>query len=434
MGPDYNRLCLKCMSFAVSRGRCQSCGARAGFVQEPPYALPPGSILDGKYLIGTVLGFGGFGITYIGLDLDQGKKVAVKEFMPSGIAGRAPGSLDVTARDEEDFSYGMYRFYDEAKTIYKYRHHANIVHVYKFFKQNRTAYFVMEYLQGNDFRHYLLKRGAPMGFGETMEIILPVMDALECIHQDHVIHRDISPDNIILGNPVKLIDFGAARAAFAGKSRSMSIILKRGFAPEEQYRSRGRQGPWTDVYALAATMYVALGGRMVPEALQRVISDKIVDIRKLAPELPDAAGEAVMKALSVRSDARFQSIGEFRSALMGESGRKGTESPAGVFRIYGIGGYYAGASLTSGEPLYIGRDPGFCQLVYPADSRGISRRHLRLSMDSSKGVVILQDLNSSCGTRVNGMPIPGGIPVALNSGDRFSFGENETFEVDYLAW
>ncbi len=435
MSLDFNRLCLRCMSPAVSQGYCLNCGAPVGFAQEPAFALTPGSILDGRYLVGGVLGHGGFGITYLGLDLKHETRVAIKEFMPADAAGRAPGQLKVTARKGEDFQYGLSRFFDEARTIYRYRNHANIVHIYKLFRENGTAYYVMEYLQGCDLRRYLKIRGGRLGFQELMTIVLPVMDALEYVHGDHVIHRDVSPDNIYLGDTVKLIDFGAARTAFAGQSKSFSIILKRGFAPEEQYRSHGRQGPWTDIYALAGTMYMALSGTMVPEAPERLVSDRLEDIRTLVPELPVQAGSALMTALAVRAESRYQRVADFRGALLGKSEKtQWGDDPQSAFRIYGIGGFYAGASLTSRETLWVGRDPQTCQLVYPQTARGVSRRHLKLYLDGARNQMILEDLHSSFGTWVNGQRIPGGVPVSLKSGDRFSFGEQEIFEVDVLGW
>lgn len=435
MVPDFRRLCLKCLTEAVEGGRCRRCGAPVGFAWGPSFALAPGTVLDGRYLIGSVLGFGGFGITYLGLDLNSGFKIAVKEFMPSGTAGRIPGHKDISAKNEEDFQYGLSRFYDEARTVYQYRNHSNIIHVYKFFKENGTAYYVMEYLQGCDLKSYLKKMRRPLSFTELMPLMLPIMDALECIHRDHVIHRDISPDNIFLGNTVKLIDFGAARTAFAGQSKSLSIILKRGFAPEEQYRSRGRQGPWTDIYALAGTMYVSLTNKMVPEAPERLVADKIEDICTLAPTLAPFAGNAIMKALSVRAEDRYQNVSDFRRALTGAAFHtEQTRMVPDAFRIYGISGRYAGASLIVEGSLCIGRDPLQCQLVYPGEARGISRRQVCLTIDESRGAVILEDMYSSFGTWVNGIRLPGGVRAALNSGDRFSFGEKEVFEVEYLAW
>lgn len=429
---DYSRLCLKCLNPSMSGGRCTFCGAPEGFMQEPAFALPAGTILSGEFLIGGVLGFGGFGITYMGLDLNREKKIAVKEFMPANMGGRTPGHRTVTAKNKEDFQYGLNRFYDEAKTIYHYRHHPHIVHVYKLFRENQTAYYAMEYLEGHDFKNFLKMRGGRIDFKTLMDIVLPVMDALECIHRDHVIHRDISPDNIYLGKTVKLIDFGAARVAFAEKSKSLSIILKKGFAPEEQYRTHGRQGPWTDLYALAGTMYYALSGKMVPEAPERLVNDTLADVRQMGVSLPDYSADAIMKALAVRAENRFASVEDFRNALLGRTGPKShTICPVEAFRLYGLSGYYAGSSLTSSQRLVAGRDPSQCQLVYPFNTPGVSKCQLCVDIDVMKGSVKVSDLYSSYGTRVNGQMLPRGGYMYVNSGDIISFGEDQVFEIEF---
>lgn len=432
MGLDFDRLCLKCLSPAVVNGRCTRCGAAVGFIQEPAFALPAGTILSGNFLIGGVLGFGGFGITYLGLDLTTQRKVAIKEFMPANIVSRTPGQRYVTAKNKETFEYGLNRFYDEAKTVYKYRHHPNIIHVYKLFRENKTGYYVMEYLEGDDFRSFLRRYGGRTDYETLLKVILPVMDALECVHKDHVIHRDISPDNIFVGETIKLIDFGAARVAVAGQSKSLSIILKKGFAPEEQYRSRGHQGPWTDIYALAGTMYVALTGTMVPEAPERLVNDDLKDLRSTGAELPEYSAAAIMKALAVRAENRYQTIGDFRCALLGETPKKlVTESPSAVFRLYGLKGQYAGDSLTVDGSLTIGRDPQSCQLVYPTTARGVSKRHCSLTMDAELGIVIIKDLNSTYGTWVNGRALARGGETMLRCRDWFAFGEEQVFEIEY---
>lgn len=432
MGLDFNRLCLKCLNPAVVGGRCTCCGARAGFMQEPAFALPAGTILAGNYLIGGVLGFGGFGITYLGLDLTREIKVAIKEFMPAGTASRSPGQLYMTAKNKENFEYGLTRFYDEAKTVYKYRHHPNIIHVYKLFRENCTGYYVMEYLEGQDFKHFLKRYGGRTDFNTLMKIMLPVMDALECVHLDHVIHRDISPDNIFVGETVKLIDFGAARVALAGQSKSLSIILKKGFAPEEQYRTHGRQGPWTDIYALAGTMYFALTGVMVPEAPERLFKDELKDLQEMDVHLPDYSAAAIMQSLAVRAENRYQTIEDFRSALLGKMPERNiTMSPVAAFRLYGLQGYYAGASLTVEDHVILGRDPLNCQLVFPAAARGVSKVHCSMRIDSVRNLVLLKDMNSTFGTWVNGRLLERGQDVVLNCADRVAFGEGQVFEIEF---
>lgn len=443
MFPDFDRLCLNCMNASMVRGVCSSCKKPAGFAQKPAFALPPGTILDGSYLIGAVLGCGGFGITYIGLDLKSGSKVAVKEFMPHGLAGRNPGSLKICAKGQrETFQYGLKQFVNEARTIYRYREHPHIVHVMKMFQENQTAYYVMEYLQGDDFKHFLRRSGGQTNFETVMEVTLPVMDALECIHRDHVIHRDVSPDNIYIGNGeqgVKLIDFGAARVAVAGQSKSLSVILKRGFAPEEQYRSKGKQGPWTDIYALAGTMYLSLTGIMVPEAPERLADDKLKDLRLLEKDIPEFSASAIMKALAVKAKDRYSSVAAFRRALLGyrerqEDRRNSVCTP--TVRIIGRDGYFSDGVICPEGEITLGRNPYECQLVFPTYARGVSSVHCRIVTvgDETGYGVFLEDLGSTYGTWLNGRRLLRGELVPLKGGDQFIIGENQLFEVqEYVS-
>lgn len=428
---DINRLCLKCMKPSVENGFCKSCGTGVGFVQKPEYALPAGTILAGRYLVGAVLGFGGFGITYIGLDLELQQRVALKEFMPvpANMAERAPGKLTVTAR--KNFSYGLERFYEEARVVHRYRSHPNIIHVYKLFRENNTAYYAMEYLEGHDLAGEYRRSGGQMEYEALLPVVLPVMDALEYVHRDHLIHRDISPDNIYVGKTVKLIDFGAARMAIAGKSNSLTIIHKKGFTPEEQYRTHGQQGPWTDIYALASTMYVCLSGHMVPEALERMQHDGLRDVRFWGARMPDCAAEAIMHALAVKAENRQRTVGEFRGELLGKQSRiSSTVSPIDTFLLQGIQGDYAGSGIRE-KKLVIGRDASVCQLVYPWDTPGISRKHCTFWIDSRMNVVFVRDENTTFGTWVNGRRLLRGEECVLTPGDRISFGMNQTFQIDY---
>ncbi|MEY8428274.1 FHA domain-containing serine/threonine-protein kinase [Lachnospiraceae bacterium 46-15] len=429
---DFGRLCLKCMEFSMGNGRCAKCGTKRGFGNGQFGALTPGVILHGTYLIGGMLGQGGFGITYLGLDLSRGVKVAVKEFMPANEGMRSPGKLEVHPVRRENFEYGLNRFYDEARTVHKYRGHPNIIHIYKLFRENGTAYYVMEYLDGMDMNRFLQKNGGKLDFSRTMQIVLPVMDALERVHQDYVIHRDISPDNIFVGKTVKLLDFGAARAAYGNQNRSLSVILKQGYAPVEQYSSRGRQGPWTDVYALSATMYRALTGKVIPDAPSRLKKDEIEDIRVLAPEMPFYSARAVMKGLAVKAQNRYSSIREFRCEVMGESfSGKGKRDFLPAVRIYGLKGIYAGNSLTLTDSLIMGRSAADCQLVFPEGTAGISRLHCGLFIDRNEQEVILQDMNSTYGTFLNGKRLVRGEAARIKNRDRVMVGYGQVFEIEF---
>lgn len=321
MNLDFNRLCLKCMRETIENGQCTSCRTIAGFVQEPVFALPLNTILHGRYLVGAVLGHGGFGITYMAYDLKHNQRVAVKEYMPDGLTTRVPGTTEMTIHtNKEDYDYGLGRFLDEARIIHRYRDNPNIISVMALFEENRTAYYVMEYLDGCDLKRHIAQKGGKLPYAEAIQLLLPVFDALGQIHGQNIVHRDISPDNIYVckAGSVKLLDFGAARVALGGKSQSLSIILKRGYAPEEQYRSHGKQGPFTDVYALAGTLYYAITGTIPPEATQRMYQDELTPPSALCQGLPQAVDRAIVTALSVKSEDRFQTMGDFKAALTGK--------------------------------------------------------------------------------------------------------------------
>ena len=297
------------------------CGTRKGFAQEPAFALPAGSILHGRYLVGAVLGNGGFGITYIGYDLKEDRRVAIKEYLPTGMANRYPGTTTVSVYNtSQEFHYGLKKFLEEARVIYKYRAYGNIISVYALFEENNTAYYVMEYLDGCDLKQYMARRGGALPFEEALRLLLPVFDALEIIHKDGLIHRDISPDNIYVCSnlQVKLLDFGAARVALMERSKSLSVILKRGYAPSEQYQTNGRQGPWTDVYALGATFYRCITGKLPTEATEQLITDALIPPAHLLKDVPPMANEAILRALAVKVENRFHSAAQFKAALTGQ--------------------------------------------------------------------------------------------------------------------
>ncbi|WNS77450.1 protein kinase [Bacillus sp. DTU_2020_1000418_1_SI_GHA_SEK_038] len=318
---DINHLCLGCMEDKGSNHICPHCGWVTGAAAEAPQHLPPGTILHEKYLLGRVLGHGGFGITYLAWDLNLDMKLAIKEYMPRDFATRSLGHTMVSVFSgslNSHFEHGLNKFLDEAKTLAQYNNHPGIVGVRDFFRENGTAYLVMYYLEGVDFKQYLETQGGKVPYQTALMIMMPVMDALREVHRSETLHRDISPDNIYITaeGQVKVLDFGAARHAITEFSKSISVILKPGYAPEEQYRSKGKQGPWTDVYATAATFYRAIVGHVPPESLDRLEEDAIIPPSKLGVDIPAKAEAALMKALSVKAADRFQSMDEFQQELL----------------------------------------------------------------------------------------------------------------------
>ena len=316
------RRCMGCMStYEAIDEMCPFCGYIEGTPAKEAYHIKPGSLLHDRYTVGRAIGFGGFGITYIAWDNKLMQKVAIKEYMPSEYATRVPGNLTVTIYDGErytEFMTGLQKFLDEAQRLAKFQNVPGIVRILDCFSENLTAYIVMEYLDGMTLKQYLAEHGGKLPYEEAVEFILPVLAALQAVHKEGIIHRDISPDNIFIteDGDVKLLDFGAARYASTGYSKSLSVILKPGYAPAEQYLSHGEQGPWSDVYATAATLYRMITGVVPEEALERKEKDTLKPPSALGAKLPKNAEKAILNALNVRVENRTASAEEFEAQLL----------------------------------------------------------------------------------------------------------------------
>jgi len=282
--------------------------------------LLSGIELNNRYKIEEVLGHGGFGITYSALDKILNVKVAIKEYLPRQLATRAEGQTKVsifTGESRKHYEYGLKKFLEEAQSVAQFSHHPNIVSARDYFETNNTAYMVMEYIEGVTLKEYLEQKGGKIPFEEAKAIMMPVMDALREVHSVGLLHRDISPDNIYITTTgqVKVLDFGAARYYAGEQSKSLSVILKPGYAPEEQYRSSGKQGTWTDVYATGATIYRVISGKTPPDALDRKEEDSLELPSQLGIFISADAEKALLKALAVSAAQRFQTMGEFQEAL-----------------------------------------------------------------------------------------------------------------------
>ena len=299
---------------------CPTCGYNDNAQPTVAFQLPPRTVLNDQYIVGRALGAGGFAITYLAWDIRLARRVAIKEYMPSGLASRATDTSQViphTGPSRDDFNYGLERFLEEARMVAQFEGHPGIIAVTNFFPANGSAYLVMEYLEGTTLKDYLRDRGGQLAFDEALDIMTPVMDALREVHRVNVLHRDISPDNIYVTSAglIKLLDFGAARQALRDRSQRLSVILKVGYAPEEQYRSTGNQGPWTDVYAVGATFYHLLTGAIPPPSIDRLAEDTIKLPSTLGVGIPPAAEKALMTSLSVRAAHRYPTIQDFQAAI-----------------------------------------------------------------------------------------------------------------------
>ena len=291
-------------------------------MEENLHCLRKGTRLIGRYTIEGVLGQGGFGITYLGTDELHEKKVAIKEFFPQGIVTRNieyQDNVTVTFVGEKDnYEKGKERFLKEARTMAKFSKDEGIVKALDFFEINNTAYIVMEYLEGITLKQYLREnqRIAPE---DLIELLVPLIESLDEIHSQGMIHRDISPDNIMVlpDGRIKLMDFGAARDYTEFGEKSLSIVLKPGYAPPEQYQTHGIQGPWTDIYALCATMYKCITGENPPDAIERVMDDSLKKISEFGIAIPPQEEEAIIKGMSVSAKDRYQDIKDFCEDLYG---------------------------------------------------------------------------------------------------------------------
>jgi serine/threonine protein kinase len=320
-------LCGNCFAKRENfEGPCPFCGYdRTENEEKYPLALRGGSVLAGQYIVGHVLGQGGFGITYLAFDHLLGIKVAIKEFMPEGMGTRLPGTTQVTvyAGERQDyFNYGAERFLEEARVLAKFIGNRNIAGVKNFFNENNTSYFVMDYIEGISYKNYIKNCGGKIGYEATLRILVPVLRALADVHREGFIHRDVTPDNIIISKDgdVKLLDFGSARYNLGDKSKSLDVILKAGYAPKEQYLRHGKQGPWTDVYSVAACFYFSITGNLPPEALERMEEDELAEFFAYGIKLPEYLDDAIMKGLEINASDRFQSASEFLQAI--EEGQK----------------------------------------------------------------------------------------------------------------
>ncbi len=431
-----DELCLVCMRH---KSEC-------GHLQAPPNdsdALPAGSILVDRYLIGMVLGSGGFGVTYIAWDYQEARRIAIKEFFPREIAYRRANTGVITPRSnrERDFDNSLTKFADEATRLYAFNH-PGIVQVLHYFEANGAAYIVMPYVEGMQLEAYLQKQsGNRVGEGVAMSIARQVLDTLEVVHGAGMIHRDIKPENLYLKeydvNQMMLLDFGSAREATSG----LTIFVTHGYAPPEQYSDYTPQGAYTDMYGLAATLYRCVTGVVPPRAAERQTSESgdpllpishyayvtptfenavmrglrihrsdrpqdVNDMRRLIGLMPGyvqeqpVPGQRQARAPAAPSTSALRNIGRWFTRLMT---RKSTGSPSRkptgfTGTLVGLSGEYDGARISLDAAVVIGRDFNTCNLVFAHNEAAVSRQHLRIEYDPDARLFKVLDLNSRNGT------------------------------------
>lgn len=319
-------LCYGCMEKTILiDGSCHKCGFNEkNYMQRrAPKALAPGqTIREGRYLIGKTLGIGGFGITYIGYDTLLRKKVAIKEYFPAATSSRntmyaTHETNRVYINDaEEEYKKGLEDFLIEAKTVARFNKIKGIATVTDFLRENNTAYMIMEYLPGKSVKKIVMERENPFSQDEVLSCLKPIMEALKIVHKSNIVHRDISPENLVMDdkNELTLVDFGSARKR-STSSRHYTILLKNGYAPIEQYNSSGNQGPWTDVYSLCATIYYMMTGKVPPLATERYVNDTLCSLMDLGIKVSRTFSDAIMMGLAVDYRKRIDSIENLEQLL-----------------------------------------------------------------------------------------------------------------------
>ena len=318
------RKCFSCFKdFDGDYTVCPHCGQV--IVTKPLVAihLAPGTILAERYILGTAVGAGGFGIVYRAWDSKLETIVAVKEFFVTRLMTRAEGlkGVIVNKKSQMEFDYRKERFLAEARTMAKFGNHRNIPNVFEFFEENGTAYIVMELLQGYPLNDYIEMQGGTLSPDIALMITTEVANALKSLHDQKIIHRDVAPDNIFICSGkdvrIKLMDLGAAKLEDSTDD-VIDIILKPGYSPAEQYDKTKNIGPWTDIYALGATLYVMLTGVKPDESTNRKINDVVIPPEQLNPAIPENLSNTIMKAMAVEKHMRFKNTTEFLAALNGE--------------------------------------------------------------------------------------------------------------------
>ena len=321
--------CPNCLQI-IDNGmiRCTACGFELNKGQSDLYYLPYNTRLHDRYILGRVIGSGGFGLVYKAWDEKLERIVAVKEYFPTIYLNRDSGTREVRLFDEKKrpaFERGRAEFLEEARKIAKYNTHPNIVHVYDYFEENGTTYFVMEYLDGHSLRDYVKlanANGKVFTVRSAVHVTMKVLNALKATHADGIIHRDIKPNNIYIlkDGTVKLFDFGAARLSDTETEKTRTVILTKGYAPVEQYQKKSKQGPYTDIYSVGAVLYEMLTGVRPEESINRKVEDHLKTPSSINGKVPEELDNIVMRAMAVQADIRFKTTDEFYKAL--DSGRK----------------------------------------------------------------------------------------------------------------
>lgn len=409
-------ICPNCFSNSFSGNYCLGCGYSQNQPREVR-ALPVGTVLFQRFIVGRILGIGGFGITYLAWDRYGQRVCAVKEYFPQDWAMRIPASLELRARDgryEAPYLHSRDNFINEAKILHEFEENPSIVDIVAFFQENNTAYIAMEYVQGETLTQNMKRRKKTMSVRQTQQSLCQVALALGMLHSAGLLHRDVSPDNIMLTDSgmVKLIDFGAARQYIMNRTTDMSVLLKPGFAPIEQYYKVGRHGPWIDVYALAATYYYLITGKKPVPSTDRNMGEKMMSAHEVQPKISKALSKVLDHAMEMDYTKRIQSMEEFVRELRQALGT-GKDVPYIWMRMNGNVRRW---KFHVDSQVRIGRSQAECDIYLPAPN--ISHIHCVVRYDADNHNFVVEDCSKN-GTYTRRGRIGRGKHTVLYPGEVF---------------
>lgn len=397
---------------------------------ESQMMLTSETILDNRYCVQKVLGIGGFGITYLARDEHTMKEIAIKEYFPFTLANRDIESGTVYAMSskyQDVYQHGIKVFQQEAQTLTKFLGDAGIVQVMDYFHENGTVYYTMEYLDGVNLKNLILsmKGQVPIDFG--MEILFSIAITLERVHKQGLFHRDITPENIFItkSGQIKLIDFGSTRNIIGEKSRSLSVVLKPGYAPPEQYSTKGCQGPWTDIYGLCATIYLALTGITIPDGPSRLKGEIVIPLEQLVPEIDRKVSRAILRGLCLDYRQRYQTINDFMKDIEEHSNIEVRKVP--TIKLVQNNLVCDSWMIPINTAITIGRSTEKCNVV--VNDPNVSRVHCSLLFESESNLFYLTDLSRN-GTFINKMKLETGKIYKLEPGESFYIIEGMCLRVE----
>lgn len=445
------KICPNCFKNISSASICPNCHYDLINVKKYTGVLPEFTLLNNKYLIGRVLGRGGFGITYIALDTSRNTICAIKEYMPSEYSKRSGNTTNIEpfpdTKSRNVFSHGRDKFVEEARTLQKLRNNPIVVDILDFFPQNNTAYLVMEYLDGLDLRKRSKMSGGKLDVKFADQIFLTVASALMDIHRRNILHRDLSPENIIVtsNNRIKLIDFGAARNYVSLQNKGMSILLKPGFAPPEQYNTKGNQGPWSDVYSLCATYYSLVSGKQLVDALYRYRGTSQPSLKSLGCDVSQKVSDVIEKGLELDYKKRYKDFKELLDDLyvskVPPKPPKPPQPPKPPEPVHPPTVKYPYFAKVNGNSivekalvsrknkLVVGRSPNSCNYIINDASRVVSKEHCYIRYDGAYFYIC--DLSANGTYFENGERLVKNKEYRINPGTKFYFvSKKNTFTVN----